>query len=379
KKDYFDLCVTLSKNHTHNKSEERPPRENPPSESFLRKIHSEYNQNASVNVTNKFQIENDNDVSSVQNENDKQADEFNAKKIVEVEAKPKYSFDFISNIITVSESLRDRIRGNKLDGYVQETSTYPSIKIHLFLEKQFESINKTPVNNRILQFDATGSLVSIPIEKSWLCSCVAHTMKRFSRSLKPLIKNFAYHKFICYLFSLLVNSINLEQITNNFKFISIILLSKYQDQKFKHALNNINSALLNRDSELSEEYFKDLINKCSRTNCDPTKGDMTIDIFNQIKSNFSNAEPTNEEEDLEDESKFQQDLSDHNNKRNETIKTSSPFYAHFKNVESDVIRNLASDACDDDSNFYQNSAIFEHLLENFMPYCFIWAGLLFQI
>ena len=34
---------------------------------------------------------------------DKQADEFNANKKVEVEAIPKYSFDFISNKITVSE------------------------------------------------------------------------------------------------------------------------------------------------------------------------------------------------------------------------------------------------------------------------------------
>lgn len=63
---------------------------------------------------------------------------------------------------TFSETYRRFIKGSKIYGYVQDVTTYHSLILSILTEKQFESINKTLVDNRILHFDATGCLVSVP-------------------------------------------------------------------------------------------------------------------------------------------------------------------------------------------------------------------------
>ncbi|CAF0802834.1 unnamed protein product [Brachionus calyciflorus] len=99
----------------------------PSSSEVYRKIHSEFNQKESMNVTNNYQIINDDNI-SIQEPNDHQ--ELLTKAVNEAKLdKPKYYFDFFSNIISVSECLNISIKGNKLNGYVRDTSTYPNLKI----------------------------------------------------------------------------------------------------------------------------------------------------------------------------------------------------------------------------------------------------------
>ncbi|CAF1137911.1 unnamed protein product [Brachionus calyciflorus] len=182
-KEYTDALVSITNNHTHNgivrltgQLREETAQEikhsfngsskkyqlsqiakglNPPSVQALRKCHSQYTQQQSVNISTNIVIQNDVNISV--NEAKLNDNNQNQKTITN-----KYSSDFYTNIITVSETYRGCIIGNKINGYVQEVSTYPSLKLSIFTEKQFESINKTPEKNRILHFDATGSLVSIP-------------------------------------------------------------------------------------------------------------------------------------------------------------------------------------------------------------------------
>lgn len=110
----------------------------------------------------KFVLANDSDI-SIEEQNSSEPQTSTATTSVEIkETQTKYSFDFLTNLLSVAEAYRSQIRGNKIEGYIQRISMYPSLQISLFTEKQFEAIHKTPINNRILHFDATGSLVCVP-------------------------------------------------------------------------------------------------------------------------------------------------------------------------------------------------------------------------
>lgn len=61
-----------------------------------------------------------------------------------------YSIDFQANSISVGESLKGTLQGNKLQGYVWQANCYPQLRIYLYMEKQFESINKTRLQERFL-------------------------------------------------------------------------------------------------------------------------------------------------------------------------------------------------------------------------------------
>lgn len=69
--------------------------------------------------------------------------------------------------------------------------------------------------------------IEIDCGKSWLASCVAHTMKRFCRQLKSIKIDSSeiFHSF-CYFFSLIVNCVDLEQIKTVFELICIVCLKK---------------------------------------------------------------------------------------------------------------------------------------------------------
>ena len=59
---------------------------------------------------------------------------------------------------------------------------YSWASIHAVL-KSFNQENVIDYPNRVFKLANDGIIES---DKSWLCSCVAHTMKRFSRSIKIL-------------------------------------------------------------------------------------------------------------------------------------------------------------------------------------------------
>ncbi|CAF1005763.1 unnamed protein product [Brachionus calyciflorus] len=118
-------------------------------------VNSEYKQAESMNVY-KMVLTDETRFTQDKEEN-------NSNKILPNNEKerPKYSFDYLANVITVEETIKNFIKGQKLTGYIQSVAMYQDLKINLNMEKQFEAINKTPLKNTVLHFDATESLESI--------------------------------------------------------------------------------------------------------------------------------------------------------------------------------------------------------------------------
>jgi hypothetical protein len=61
---------------------------------------------------------------------------------------------------------------------------------------------------------------------TWLGSCVSHTMKRFADSLKKLQVSAKQKRYVCFCFSLLLNSTTLDEISTYFEKICLVFLSE---------------------------------------------------------------------------------------------------------------------------------------------------------
>ena len=65
------------------------------------------------------------------------------------------------------------------------------------------------------------------------------------------------------------------------------------------------------------------------------------------------------------------------NKSTPTIKSSSPFTQHFKNISCRILEELENSALNTtnlDDNVHYFPEFISFLLEKYMPYCFIWSG-----
>jgi hypothetical protein len=83
----------------------------------------------------------------------------------------QYSPDFFVNIHT-AKSLTDKlINGKHLSGCIRYFTSIPAFTLHLYMEKQFESINTTPIEDRFLHINSTGNLVEIDKRYSKNLSC----------------------------------------------------------------------------------------------------------------------------------------------------------------------------------------------------------------
>ncbi|CAF1085883.1 unnamed protein product [Brachionus calyciflorus] len=475
----------------------------PPSELALRKCNSQYKQEKGVNVTSNFFLQNDENISQYACDTN-QVQEAITSSAVEVQEKQKiethvkYSFDFLTNILSVAEALKVNIRGNKMNGYIQQVSIFPSLQLSLFTEKQLEALNKTPMNNRILHFDATGSLVSVPqqytknliasgykrilnyflllknynraivtdtfktkydsavvaeyissqhdvisistflshfkdnyekcypnvilkfrlvcidyswasihavlksfnnetvidyahrifklsqdgiieSQKSYLCSCVAHTMKRFCNSIKTIVKTDSLYKYMCYLFSLLVNSLDLNTITNYFKSIAVILLSPDHNDNVKKSLKSLNDALRERSND--EKYNTSKIASKFVLKFENHEETIVDEIVKDVESTFIEPIVTVDDNDCEEafeENNYEPGIR--NDKRSDSIKLMSPFYLHFKSIENELNAKLEKMDLSkiENINPFYNTAMLTHLVEHFMPYCFNRAGFTFK-
>ena len=71
-------------------------------------------------------------------------------------------FSWSDMLNSVATTLTTSVSGKQLNGFVQKKGDSPQFFMHLYMEKQLECIKKVPKENRVLHFDATGGLVSIP-------------------------------------------------------------------------------------------------------------------------------------------------------------------------------------------------------------------------
>lgn len=123
--------------------------------------------------------------------------------------------------------------------------------IHSILD---EFTNETPLDyaERVFKL-ANGELKEFRT-KSWLCSCAAHTMKRYSDGLKKKLKLSEFvHHFYCYAFSLLLNSKTLDKLKTNFRSIAVVSLSQFKNSTMNNEFEKIQFAIKERnDSEINK-------------------------------------------------------------------------------------------------------------------------------
>lgn len=191
--------------------------------------------------------------------------------------------------------------------------------------------------------------------QSWLCSCAAHTMKRFSNSLTRFKITKNQHIFMCYAFSLLLNSTSLSMIKEYFRFICIVLLSKSNSQIVVESKNKLKEALLIR----------------------PNNQDQLDVLVKQVNKQFSHSTDYNVEDDQNDKPIL--DLKDDQKEEEDFIKKSikeaSPFTQIFENIKQNIISELMTNEfsiLEENEQFMP--FLVKHLLDNFMPYSFIWAS-----
>ena len=166
--------------------------------------------------------------------------------------------------------------------------------------------------------------------KSWIISCVSHTMHRFSKGVNKLFsKNKVLCRFLCFTFSLMLNCDNLNHLTTIFSNICIIFKSKTKSQQFENSYSSILNLIEDRDVQMEDDDFE------------------------------------NEKYELKSYAKI---------KSVESIKEHSKFGKHFRQVESNL---KLEDKGSEDNEFFHPKYI-KFLQDYFMPYCFIWSGLVLK-
>ena len=245
---------------------------------------------------------------------------------------------------------------------------YSWASIHsLLLALNLEDINSYSM--RIFQMSQ--DKFEIDINKSYLVSCVGHTMNRFSKSIKKFNLKQEKHQFLCFLFSLMLNSTCLIQINEYFKHICVIYLSIYKTVQLKESETFIEKALLERpDYQEMGEFILQIQKRFQIIQSDQTdevEADQVSDIVVEI-------------EDVDLDKTDSDSVEFAKQKTKTTIKENSPFTKNFLLIRDNVCLSIdANDLIAQNLNYNFNRAIIEHLLDNYMPYCFIWASFVLKV
>ena len=226
-------------------------------------------------------------------------------------------------------------------------------------------------------------------KKSWLCSCVAHTINRFANSVKinkEIPKRLK--SFICFSFGLLLNSLDLESMLPIYQMICYVFLSSNINRYNISALEAIEELINTRPHE--KETIQKICNELFERNDD--------DVDSESRVNENKDDENNEEDDIIDVNKDKycyfddesdKDDNDNNNDDNKTndeiindkiddekkkekkkalktLKCVSPFMKHFIEIKEDVISSIDNiiegedDEQGEENDFYCR-AIISHL------------------
>ena len=185
-----------------------------------------------------------------------------------------------------------------------------------------------------------------PNSQTWLISCTSHTMKRYVKMTKSVV-NKSMLAFCSYLFSLLVNCLDIESISMYFKLICKVFLYEKKSVFVIESLNALQEAI----------------------SCRPTDK-------NEIKKLVENHLKTTNFEDIAN--KKAESIVKGKEKKTRTIADNSPFTKHFENIKSSITNEMENLWIDEsllvENNHYYCPEFIDHLLKRYMPYCFIWSG-----
>lgn len=199
---------------------------------------------------------------------------------------------------------------------------------------------------------------------SWLASCAAHTMKRFVNSLEKLGKKQDKNlkRYVCFCFSLMLNCTDLDQLSEYFRLISVVHLSETRSESMAASERALVEAVNDRPETLAA--IKKLVNRV--TSSDEDHGVTIFDIND------------NGDSDAQIESTIETIDEDQDVGSKQSIKLSSPFTRHFEQIKQEVLQQVNAVSPASEENPHYNSEYIDHLLNKFMPYCFIWCGFVFK-
>ena len=183
-------------------------------------------------------------------------------------------------------------------------------------------------------------------EQTWFISCTSHTMKRFVKNIATIVDK-SMISFCSYLFSLLINCLDLDSISIYFKLICYALLSKRKTDRVTTSLNALQEGINTRPIDKNE------IKKMVALHLKEPTIQKAVALNITTKSIIEN------------------------NIKKKTIANSSPFTQHFKEIELCTLQEIndenETEILNENNEFYCPEYI-ETLLKRYMPYCFVWSG-----
>jgi hypothetical protein len=227
---------------------------------------------------------------------------------------------------------------------------------------------------------------------SYLTSCISHTMKRLTFTIKSMQNDNRLRTYFYYIFSLLVNSTTLEMSIKYFRLACIIFMSSNLTKTVIEAKEQIALALNERPETLKEfekliekkqyillvekeetkkdDFLNDSINETAAADDDEdvSNSDDESNDTNQANVNQSNKCESNEPDDI---------LKD------DSIKRNSPFTKIYIDIQIEVSSKINEDKDESifadesitiDQNEYYWPELIEFLQERWMPYAFIWMS-----
>jgi hypothetical protein len=184
---------------------------------------------------------------------------------------------------------------------------------------------------------------SIKLDYTYLLSCAAHTMKRFSKAIKKFHLGKDLHRFICYCFSLLLNSTTLEKMDIYFDAMCSVFLSQHESDVFKKAVELLEESIASRPDD--------------------------IKALDKILNNFLDSVPQKE-----DSCTSESDSPALDTKSSKSIKDNSPFTHHYQKRYDHLKINLPDNDDMISNNIKYCPQIMEFLMDSYIPYVFIWAS-----
>jgi hypothetical protein len=188
-------------------------------------------------------------------------------------------------------------------------------------------------------------------------------MEEYSKKVWQLSKNeidskeqtWLISSFCSYLFSLLINCLDLDSISIYFKLICRVFLTKLKTKDVIESLNALHDEINTRPIDKNDIKKMVALNLKQNHLLKPNTTDIEINKRKSVKKIIQ---------------------------KNSTISESSPFTQHFKEIEKDVLNeinneNIENETLCEENEFYCPEYV-ECLLKRYMPYCFIWSGFVLQ-
>ena len=224
--------------------------------------------------------------------------------------------------------------------------------------------------------------------RSWLISCVSHTMKRVTGSLKKLHIPTHSFRYAAFTFSLLLNSTHLDMATEVFRQMCIVFLTPTLTAEVTTAKTKLNTLLDVRPESLFEmtKIYRaaglrfDLSQLETNFNEDfaDSAGPQTDDALDSDDRPDNDDGLSTDEEEGEVEEEREEDITVKKAMPDEfssgTIKSNSPFTAHFREIETTVRRSLSESSSSSPSNIFYSTDIITYFVDSLMPYIFLWGA-----